>query len=47
MSPTVYMTSPLTFEIELLLRCICLGRTPGFRRADVDIAFRKSLITAF
>lgn len=32
---------------ELLQRSICLGRAPGFRRKDVDIAFQASLISAF
>ncbi|KAF2273443.1 uncharacterized protein EI97DRAFT_461102 [Westerdykella ornata] len=32
---------------ELLRNSVCLGRTPGFRRKDVDRAFQASLISAF
>ncbi|KAF2017628.1 hypothetical protein BU24DRAFT_154524 [Aaosphaeria arxii CBS 175.79] len=32
---------------ELIKHAICLGRTPGFRRKDVDAAFKASLIRAF
>jgi len=29
---------------ELIKRGICLGRAPGFRRKDVDLALRNSII---
>lgn len=32
---------------ELVKRGVCLGRAPGFRRKDVDLAFKASLIPAF
>ncbi|KAF2743056.1 hypothetical protein M011DRAFT_411476 [Sporormia fimetaria CBS 119925] len=32
---------------ELLKRAVCLGRSPGFRRQDVDEAFKSALINAF
>ncbi|CAI6339731.1 unnamed protein product [Periconia digitata] len=32
---------------EMILHAVCLGRSPGFRRKDVDRAFRKCLISAF
>ncbi|KAK5008696.1 hypothetical protein LTR16_012160 [Cryomyces antarcticus] len=32
---------------ELLKRAVCLGRTPGFRRKDVDQALKNAMITAF
>lgn len=36
----------LTTSIEIIRHGVCLGRAPGFRRKDVDIAFQASLITA-
>lgn len=32
---------------EIVKHGVCLGRAPGFRRKDVDMAFQASLITAF
>ncbi|KAF1971603.1 hypothetical protein BU23DRAFT_555779 [Bimuria novae-zelandiae CBS 107.79] len=32
---------------EIVKHAVCLGRAPGFRRKDVDIAFQSSLVTAF
>ncbi|KAF2839338.1 hypothetical protein M501DRAFT_784732 [Patellaria atrata CBS 101060] len=32
---------------ELIKRGVCLGRAPGFRRKDVDKAFRAAIIPAF
>ncbi|PVH93779.1 hypothetical protein DM02DRAFT_732920 [Periconia macrospinosa] len=32
---------------EMLQHAVCLGRSPGFRRKDVDRAFKKCLISAF
>lgn len=33
--------------IEMIKHGICLGRAPGFRRKDVDMAFNVALIKAF
>jgi len=33
--------------LELIRHAVCLGRSPGFRKKDVDMAFEASLITAF
>lgn len=35
------------FVEELVQLGICLGRTPGFRRKDVDKAFKSALISAY
>ncbi|KAL1612806.1 hypothetical protein SLS60_001035 [Paraconiothyrium brasiliense] len=32
---------------EIVKHGVCLGRAPGFRRKDVDMAFQASLITTF
>ncbi|KAF1923656.1 uncharacterized protein M421DRAFT_306905 [Didymella exigua CBS 183.55] len=32
---------------KMMTRAICLGRAPGYRRNDVDVAFREALIPAF
>ncbi|KAH7079980.1 hypothetical protein BKA63DRAFT_232196 [Paraphoma chrysanthemicola] len=32
---------------EIIKHGVCLGRAPGFRRKDVDMAVQKALITAF
>ncbi|KAF1810719.1 hypothetical protein P152DRAFT_451072 [Eremomyces bilateralis CBS 781.70] len=32
------------FVDELIMRAVCLGRAPGFRRRDVDRAFERSII---
>ncbi|KAH7086288.1 hypothetical protein FB567DRAFT_67126 [Paraphoma chrysanthemicola] len=32
---------------EIIKHGVCLGRAPGFRRKDVDMAVKKALITAF
>ncbi|KAF2637430.1 hypothetical protein P280DRAFT_103389 [Massarina eburnea CBS 473.64] len=32
---------------EIIKHGVCLGRAPGFRRKDVDMAFQASIITAF
>ncbi|OCK76726.1 hypothetical protein K432DRAFT_385208 [Lepidopterella palustris CBS 459.81] len=32
---------------EIVKRAVCLGRAPGFRRKDVDMAFKASLIQAY
>lgn len=32
---------------ELIRRAVCIGRTPGFRRRDVDDALRASIISVF
>ncbi|KAF2758557.1 hypothetical protein EJ05DRAFT_485671 [Pseudovirgaria hyperparasitica] len=32
---------------ELVNRCMCLGRSPGFRPNDVDAAFNASIISAY
>jgi hypothetical protein len=29
---------------EIIVRGVCLGRSPGYRRKDVDLAVRKSLV---
>ncbi|KAF3041752.1 hypothetical protein E8E12_008802 [Didymella heteroderae] len=32
---------------KMIKRAVCLGRAPGYRRKDVDLAFREALISAF
>jgi hypothetical protein len=32
---------------EVIKHGVCLGRAPGFRRKDVDIAFNAALIKTF
>ncbi|KAF3038213.1 hypothetical protein E8E11_004973 [Didymella keratinophila] len=32
---------------KMIKRAVCLGRAPGYRRKDVDLAFREALIPAF
>ena len=32
-------------EIELIKHGVCLGRAPGFRRKDVDMAVQKALVS--
>ncbi|KAF2246616.1 hypothetical protein BU26DRAFT_521069 [Trematosphaeria pertusa] len=32
---------------EIIKHGVCLGRSPGFRKKDVDMAFQAALITAF
>lgn len=29
---------------EIIVRGVCLGRAPGYRRKDVDLAVRKALV---
>ncbi|UPX13083.1 uncharacterized protein EKO05_0003611 [Ascochyta rabiei] len=32
---------------KLIKEAVCIGRAPGFRRKDVDVAFREALIAAY
>jgi hypothetical protein len=34
----------LTSTTEIVIKAVCLGRTPGFRRKDIDRAVREALI---
>jgi hypothetical protein len=34
----------LTVNAALMKRAVCLGRAPGFRRKDIDVAFRDAII---
>jgi hypothetical protein len=34
----------LTVNAALMKGAVCLGRAPGFRRKDIDIAFRDAII---
>ncbi|KAK4892773.1 hypothetical protein LTR28_002281 [Elasticomyces elasticus] len=42
----------VTFDVAkivntLTISAVCLGRTPGFRRKDVDRAIRKAVVHAY
>jgi hypothetical protein len=37
----------LTWGIAIISHGVCLGRAPGFRRKDIDMAFDAALITSF
>jgi len=32
---------------EIIKHGVCLGRAPGFRRRDVDLAVQKALVSAY
>lgn len=34
----------LTFPTEIIIHGVCLGRSPGYRRKDVDAAVQKALV---
>lgn len=47
--PTLRQLLPLDVSIliaELAKSSTCIGRTPGFRRADVDIALQNAIHAA-
>jgi hypothetical protein len=39
------MKLKLTVMTELIKHGVCLGRAPGFRRKDVDMAVQKALVS--
>jgi hypothetical protein len=46
-APHIILDERLTKFTEIIKHGVCLGRAPGFRRKDVDMAVQKALIPAY